>query len=518
MTITGNKPPPVDIPKYRRKPYGNDVVDEANLVLSEVEKANHAVDKTPNKFHSLPTRKKKKTQKPVARSSSDATPKKPLLKKLFSRKSDSNINKVGKIERDPRFEDGGARRLIRSKSDASSNRNVKDKVMKKRSETIGNSVNQLSPIIENTLKEDYFEDVANKESRWKSDDDLEEYPSDYFQKHSVDRMHSSQLPAEKPALTKGMKVDNIVKRLSMERVNTPPQSLGPTFSYIFPNNSFPEDDRRASEPRSNGYNHHSNNNNYSIENKNRENKYSPENNTRYLPRSNTKERTSLSPRRLHHSENIYSPENNYRFSMENKNRERSTVSPWRQISGPNDDVDSSKYSSRETSYSPPKNILKEQNYNGTTMNSNHSGSRKELDSLSERRRNLQNRIYTRGQSIEREMSSPPTFHYKSKTAEIKKKYSPERTHLDIIRSPSFKSPELVKRKEYDPAITHSLSKVRNPENHRSTKDYDPGSTHTLRRGQNYEDHKSTNSLRKGRKLEDTTDHKNSLRREILSDR
>lgn len=497
MTIPGNKPPPVDIPKYRRKPYGNDVVDEANLVLSEVEKANHAVDKTPNKFNSLPIRKKKKTQKPVARSSSDASPKKPLLKKLFSRKSDTNINKVGKIERDPRFEDGGARRLIRSKSDASSNRNVKDKVMKKRSETIGNSVNQLSPIIENTLKEDYFEDVANKESRWKSDDDLEEeYPSDYFQKHSVERMHSSQLPVEKPALTKGMKVDNIVKRLSMERINTPPQSLGPTFSYIYPNNSLPENDKRASEPRFNGYS----NNNYSIENKNRE--ITPENINRYSPRSNTKERTSLSPRRLQHSENRYSPENNNRLSVENKNRERSTVSPWRQISGPYDDVDSSKYSSRDTSYSPPKNILKEQNYNG--------GSRNELDSLSERRRNLQNRIYTRGQSMEREMSSPPTFHYKPKTVEIEKKYSPERTHLDIIRSPSFKSPDLVKRKEYDPD-GHS-------ENHRSTKDYDPGSTHNLRRGRNYEDHKSTNSLRKGRKQEHTTDHKNSLRREIVTDR
>ncbi|KAL5286984.1 hypothetical protein ACFFRR_008128 [Megaselia abdita] len=362
--------------------------------------------------------------------------------------------------------------------------------MKKRSETIGNSVNQLSPIIENALKEDYFEDVANKESRWKSDDDLEEYPSDYFQKHSVERVHSSQQPAEKPALTKGMKVDNIVKRLSMERISSPPPlTLGPSFSYIYPNNSnsFIEDSKRVSEPK---LNDHQNNNRYAVVNKNRES-------------------SSASPRHRHHSENSYSPDNNNRYSIENKNRDRSSVSPWRQLSGPNDDVDSSKYSSRETSHSPPKNILKELNYNGSTRN----GSRNELNSLSERRKNLENRISSRGQSVERDMSSPQTFHYKPRISEIEKKYSPERTHLDIIQSPSFKSTDLVKKKDYDPGSTHNLRRGKINGDHRSVKDYDPGSTNSLKKGRNNENHRSTNSLRKGRKQEDTTDYKNSLRRE-----
>ncbi|XP_037945970.1 uncharacterized protein LOC119678286 [Teleopsis dalmanni] len=48
-------------------------------------------------------------------------------------------------------------------------------------------------------------------------------------------MHSSQLPAQKLPLTKGVTVNGMVKRLSMERFSPPPTISGPAFSYIRPN-------------------------------------------------------------------------------------------------------------------------------------------------------------------------------------------------------------------------------------------------------------------------------------------
>lgn len=48
-------------------------------------------------------------------------------------------------------------------------------------------------------------------------------------------LHSSQLPQKKLPLTKGLTVDGMVKRLSMERFSPPPQINSPGFSYIRPN-------------------------------------------------------------------------------------------------------------------------------------------------------------------------------------------------------------------------------------------------------------------------------------------
>lgn len=52
---------------------------------------------------------------------------------------------------------------------------------------------------------------------------------------SLESLHSSQLPQEKLPLTKGLKVDGMVKRLSMERFSPPPQMSSPAFSYTRPN-------------------------------------------------------------------------------------------------------------------------------------------------------------------------------------------------------------------------------------------------------------------------------------------
>lgn len=49
------------------------------------------------------------------------------------------------------------------------------------------------------------------------------------------QLHSSQLPPQKLPLTRGLAVDDMVKRLSMERFSPPPQINSPAFSYIRPN-------------------------------------------------------------------------------------------------------------------------------------------------------------------------------------------------------------------------------------------------------------------------------------------
>lgn len=53
---------------------------------------------------------------------------------------------------------------------------------------------------------------------------------------SMEGLHSSQLPQERLPLTKGVMVDGIVKRLSMERFSPPPSFTSPAFSYTRPPN------------------------------------------------------------------------------------------------------------------------------------------------------------------------------------------------------------------------------------------------------------------------------------------
>lgn len=53
---------------------------------------------------------------------------------------------------------------------------------------------------------------------------------------SMESLHCSQLPQERLPLTKGVMVDGIVKRLSMERFSPPPSFTSPAFSYTRPPN------------------------------------------------------------------------------------------------------------------------------------------------------------------------------------------------------------------------------------------------------------------------------------------
>ncbi|XP_016986375.1 uncharacterized protein LOC108049633 [Drosophila rhopaloa] len=281
-------------PSYHQLPKDIDPADirkEAALVIaqagrhhSKAENGDHIPSfrakqrrqSQPSDFHSLPTRRRK--GKPVARSASDASTKKPTSKRpsifgLFSRRSDSNVSQ---LDRDPRFEDGGARRLVRSKSDVGSsklarNRKAEDKAPAGSSQ----SKQQLSPIIEQAQREDFFErDYFRERERRKSDavtprekDEsgrglsellarsrsqaeldgpllLSGGPSisagirdriETLQAKSGENMHSSQQPAERLPLTKGRTVDGLVKRLSMERFSPQPAISQPAFSYIRPN-------------------------------------------------------------------------------------------------------------------------------------------------------------------------------------------------------------------------------------------------------------------------------------------
>ncbi|KMY92344.1 uncharacterized protein LOC6733596 [Drosophila simulans] len=232
----------------------------------------------PSDFNSLPTRRRK--GKPVARSASDASTKKPASKRpsifgLFSRKSDSNVSQ---LDRDPRFEDGGARRLVRSKSDVGSSKLARRAEDKAHQGATSQSKQQLSPIIEQAQREDFFEkDYFRERERRKSDavtpreknesvrglnellarsrsqaeldgPILPSGPSggasisagirdriETLQAKSGENMHSSQQPAERLPLTKGRTVNGLVKRLSMERFSPQPVISQPAFSYIRPN-------------------------------------------------------------------------------------------------------------------------------------------------------------------------------------------------------------------------------------------------------------------------------------------
>ncbi|GAB0099931.1 uncharacterized protein DMENIID0001_158340 [Sergentomyia squamirostris] len=202
-----------------------------------------------SQFNSLPLRGKKKIKTPVTRSVSDASAKKskkPSIFSLFGGRRDSEETLT-------------AKKVARSKSDVGTVPRDRNTTVRKRNNSENDEgVNAkkkappLSPIIENTNKEDYFtKNHENREPNARGPvklEDLDVIPSRVVsnniketitnlvttQAKSTEEMHSSQLPAEKPPLTKGRTVDGMVKRLSMERFSPPPQLATPAFSYTRP--------------------------------------------------------------------------------------------------------------------------------------------------------------------------------------------------------------------------------------------------------------------------------------------
>lgn len=206
---------------------------------------------------------------------------------MFSKRSDSNLslspspslseqerkslNSFGRIGNDshPSKKNIVGKLVRRSKSDIGYNnatKNLKNLIIDR--EKINSAPNdencrlkkksQLSPIIENCPQEKYFGDLATdqkskrivrSEERYLdegrnprptnkigSNSDLAKSRKggDFRSLESIN-LHSSQLPQEKLPLTKGLTVDGMVKKLSMERFSPPPQMNSPGFSYIRPN-------------------------------------------------------------------------------------------------------------------------------------------------------------------------------------------------------------------------------------------------------------------------------------------
>lgn len=105
-----------------------------------------------------------------------------------------------------------------------------------------------TPLLDVNSRSDYFDELdesTDKSARltngkgFASSEDLDLIPttdnmSSRYSK-SVEAMHSSQMPADKPALTKGAAVNKMVKRLSVEALSPPPVVMqAGAFSYTNP--------------------------------------------------------------------------------------------------------------------------------------------------------------------------------------------------------------------------------------------------------------------------------------------
>lgn len=237
-----------------------------------------------NYFGSLPHRKNQH-RKPVRRSISDASPKKSKRSSIFnlfnSIPASTNSNSPGNTKRATTNDRHSTNKKVeRSKSDVSSRSSQGIRRDKKSSgvplnstsfaNTLTNSSDSdngnallltstpkrkvpLSPITEvnSPLSEtannrtDYFDGPLQKSTNlsngkgFASSDDLDLIPtsdkmSSKYSK-SVEAMHSSQMPAERPALTKGVAVNKMIKRLSIERLSPPQQVIqAGGFSYTNP--------------------------------------------------------------------------------------------------------------------------------------------------------------------------------------------------------------------------------------------------------------------------------------------
>ncbi|XP_063700960.1 uncharacterized protein LOC134831188 [Culicoides brevitarsis] len=238
-------------------------------------------DQVKNRFGSLPSRSNNKA---LGRSSSDASSKKSKRPSIFNffqlKKNEYNFEDEEKTENNNN-NPVPAKKVTRSKSDVGSGGVTRENFRKspRRKSDLTEEVDkknpQLSPIIEDTNRDDYFEEEQKQEkpktffgdvSRAKSaspSKKLIETEKKTFEEDFADavkafdppakklkspekeetKMHSSQLPPEKPILTKGMKVPSMVKRLSMEKLSPPPTGVK-AFSYLSPRASPGDEDRK----------------------------------------------------------------------------------------------------------------------------------------------------------------------------------------------------------------------------------------------------------------------------------
>ncbi|EAT43063.1 AAEL005464-PA [Aedes aegypti] len=227
---------------------------EAEFVLAQADRLDRARSRSnsinggkDDKFNSLPSRKSR-GKASLTRSSSDASSKKPQKNLLSLFNKTKHDGSVKPPEEKPRIT------VSRSKSDVGQPlRQVRDRRTPRRN-TQELKNDPLTPIIEASPVEytkplDPLTAYAQQKKPFEDSQDLNISTNRATSKpvmetiallrqnsKSQERLHSSQLPPDKPNLTKGVTVENIVKRLSTERHTSPPpaQIVRDGFSYTRP--------------------------------------------------------------------------------------------------------------------------------------------------------------------------------------------------------------------------------------------------------------------------------------------
>lgn len=211
-------------------------------------------------FGSLPSRRKAA----VGRSLSDASAKKskrPSIFNFFTKRNEYNLDEEEKKKEASNIDNNKTKKpIVRSKSDVGQRHDFRKSPRRKSSESedvgvVGSKKNpQLSPIIEDQSRDDYFENNQTETSETDKKPIIKTYSNNNTNNQSVslsemknisrpyDAVHSSQLPPEKLPLTKGVKVPSMVKRLSMEKLSPPPTS--DAFTYLPSPQRLPSQERK----------------------------------------------------------------------------------------------------------------------------------------------------------------------------------------------------------------------------------------------------------------------------------
>lgn len=352
----------------------------------------------------------------------------------------------------------------------------------------------LSPITEvNTPqldvnnRTDYFDELLAKSKLtngkgFASTEDLDLIPtsdkmSSKYSK-STETMHSSQMPAEKPALTKGVALNRMIKRLSVETLVPPAQILqagafsytNPQLSPVSPNAYSPTKHKSLSPPLTKSdivyaqvvCNELKNvdgskkiTSKETVHNtlkKNRMSASPPANNIQSSKKFDSVDNfvTTASPSPT--KGNSYQYRNSVKIFDRDDTEPHSFIADDEPIIKPNIRRQIPRYSSNSNinnnHHNDFDNEMRDQDFNGFDR------------TLSNRREILESRIKSRigglhinnnDNHIRRTSTSPPptTKRYnKYGSNDILIRYSPDRNHLDLVHSPSPPSFERIQSKNY----------------------------------------------------------------------
>lgn len=351
------------------------------------------------------------------------------------------------------------------------------------------------PKVEKLTIDKTLTDFSGHDSNVNTSSNLPAIQATSFSK-SMEAMHSSQKPVEKPSLTKGMAVDKMIKRLSIEQISPPPVQVlnAGGFSYTNPQLSSPTSpvtitftkQKSLSPPitSKNYSNNIGNSNNHNLNSdivyaqvvcKDKKNADGSETIQSKETVRNTlkKSRQSASPPKLKSNDYLDQSSDTFDFlnktatspiANERKNSHRMLMRSER------DETDNIAVADEEPIIKP--NIRKQiprypsnTNINNTNNNNIHNNLDSEFDdmhetefngvdaSLSSRRKILESRIKSRigglhinndnhntfNNNIRRSASPPPTTKRYSKygSNEIINRFSPERAHYSPSRDETY---------------------------------------------------------------------------------